>query len=85
LNGRMLDRRLPFKTLGELNRDLHLEQLVLILSVVTETCLPNRWLAMYSFVAIRCSGNVITEPSLSNRRLLWLHYSCFQALCHSIL
>jgi hypothetical protein len=35
---------------------------------------------MDSIVAIRCSGNVITEPLLSNGRLLWLHYSGFQAV-----
>jgi hypothetical protein len=35
---------------------------------------------MDSFVAIRCSGNVITEPLLSNGRPLWLHYSGFQAV-----
>jgi hypothetical protein len=33
-----------------------------------------------SFVAIHCSGNVITEPLLSNERPLWLHYSIFLAL-----
>jgi hypothetical protein len=33
-----------------------------------------------SFVAIRCSGNVITEPLLSNGHPLWLHYSGFQAV-----
>lgn len=33
---------------------------------------------MNSFVAIRCSVNVITEPLLSNRRSLWLCSSSFQ-------
>jgi hypothetical protein len=33
-----------------------------------------------SFVAIRCSWNVITQPLFSNGRLLWLHYSGFQAV-----
>jgi hypothetical protein len=35
---------------------------------------------MDSIVAHRCSGNVITEPLLSNGRPLWLHYSGFQAV-----
>jgi hypothetical protein len=35
---------------------------------------------MDSFVAIRCSGNVITEPLLSKGRPLWLHYSGFRAV-----
>jgi hypothetical protein len=33
-----------------------------------------------SFVAIRCSGNVIPEPLLSNGLPLWLHYFGFQAV-----
>jgi hypothetical protein len=33
-----------------------------------------------SFVAVRCSGNVITEALLSNGRPLWLQYSGFQAV-----
>jgi hypothetical protein len=33
-----------------------------------------------SFVAIRCSRNVITEPMLSNGRPFWLHYSGFQTV-----
>jgi hypothetical protein len=33
-----------------------------------------------SFVAIRCSGNVITEPLLTKGRPLLLHYSGFQAV-----
>jgi hypothetical protein len=36
-----------------------------------------------SFTAIRCSGNVISEPLLSNGRLLRLHHSGFQPSCHS--
>jgi hypothetical protein len=35
----------PFYNFGELNRDHHLEQFVVIMSVVTGTCLPNRCLA----------------------------------------
>jgi hypothetical protein len=35
-----------------------------------------------SFVAICCSGNVITEPLLSNGRPE-LHYSGFQPSCHN--
>jgi hypothetical protein len=37
-----------------------------------------------SFVAIRCSGNVISEPLLSNRRLIRLHHLGFQPSCHNI-
>jgi hypothetical protein len=59
-------RVLPFLTSGEPNRDHHLEHLVAIMCVVTEMCLPNRWLAMDSFLAIRCSVNVITESLPSN-------------------
>jgi hypothetical protein len=33
-----------------------------------------------SFVATRCSGNVITDPLLSNGLPLWFHYSGFQAV-----
>jgi hypothetical protein len=33
-----------------------------------------------SFVAIRCSGNVIAEPLVSNGRPLWLHFYGFQAV-----
>jgi hypothetical protein len=32
-----------------------------------------------------CRGNVCTEPLPSNDRLLWLHYSVFQASCHNII
>jgi hypothetical protein len=32
------------------------------------------------FVAIRCSGNVISESVISNGRPLWFHYSGFQAV-----
>jgi hypothetical protein len=37
-----------------------------------------------SFVAIRCSGKVITEPLLSNGRPVRLHYFGFQPSCRSI-
>jgi hypothetical protein len=43
------------------------------------------WQSLYCCVHIRCRGNVFTEPLLSSRCLLWLHYSGFQALCHNIL
>jgi hypothetical protein len=35
---------------------------------------------MDPFIAIRCSGNVITEPLLSSRRPPWLHYFGLQAV-----
>jgi hypothetical protein len=37
-----------------------------------------------SFVAIRCNGNVISDPLLSNGRLLLLHHSDSQPYCHNI-
>jgi hypothetical protein len=67
-------------SLREPNRDHHLKPLVVILSVVTEICLPNRWLAMDLFVAICWSRNVITQPLLSTGRSYRLHYSGFQAV-----
>jgi hypothetical protein len=75
---------LLFITSGESNRDHHLEQLVIFLSTVMETCLLNHWLAMDLFVGICCSGNITTESLLSNGRPLWLNYSGFQASCHNI-
>jgi hypothetical protein len=48
--------------------------------LTSRMCLLKRCLAMYSFVVIRCSGNVITEPLLSNGSQIWLHYSGFQAV-----
>jgi hypothetical protein len=36
-----------------------------------------------SFVAIRCSGNVISQPLISNGRLLRLYHSGFQPSCHN--
>jgi hypothetical protein len=33
-------------------------------------------------VRVYCSGNMFIEPSPSSGRLLWLHYSGFQASCH---
>jgi hypothetical protein len=36
------------------------------------------------FIAIGCSGNVVTEPLLSNGRTLRLHYSGFQPSCHNM-
>jgi hypothetical protein len=42
--------------------------------------LVSRWIAMDTFVAIRCSGDVITKPLPRNGRPLWLHYSGFQAV-----
>jgi hypothetical protein len=44
----------------------------------------NLLLGNYSFVAIRCRGNVISEPLLSNVLLLRLHHSGFQPSCHNI-
>jgi hypothetical protein len=38
-----------------------------------------------TFVAIRCSENVISEPLLSNGRPLWLHYSGFYAVFTELL
>jgi hypothetical protein len=38
----------------------------------------------YCCLRIRCRGNVISESLPSNKRLLWLHYSGFQASCHNI-
>jgi hypothetical protein len=38
-----------------------------------------------SFVAIRYSGNVISEPLPSNGRLLRLHHFGFQPSCHNII
>jgi hypothetical protein len=37
-----------------------------------------------SFIAILCSGNVISEPLLSNGHLLRLHHSGFQLSCDNI-
>jgi hypothetical protein len=37
-----------------------------------------------SFIAIRCSGDVISNPLLSNGRLLQLHNSGFEPSCHNI-
>jgi hypothetical protein len=34
---------------------------------------------------IPCRGNLFTESLPSNERLLWLHYSGFQASCHNII
>jgi hypothetical protein len=34
---------------------------------------------------IHCPGNLFTESLPSNKRLLWLHYSDFQASYHNIL
>jgi hypothetical protein len=39
----------------------------------------------YSFVAILCSGNMISDPLLSNGRLFRLHHSGFHPACHIIL
>jgi hypothetical protein len=36
-------------------------------------------------LAIRCSGNVITETLLTNGRRLWLHYSDFQEVFTELL
>jgi hypothetical protein len=69
----------PFYNLGDTNRNHHLEQLLLILSS-WKPCLSNRCLSIDSFVAIRCSRNVITKPFLSNWFPLWLHSSGFQAV-----
>jgi hypothetical protein len=38
----------------------------------------------YSFVGILCSGNMISDPLLSNGRLLRLHRSGFHPACHII-
>jgi hypothetical protein len=86
----------PFYHFGEPNRDHHLKLLVAILSVVTEMCLPNHWLAMDTFLAICCGINVITKLLLTTGGPLCLYYSGFQAvlieplpsnhhICHSIL
>jgi hypothetical protein len=37
------------------------------------------------FVAIYCNGNVISDPLLSNGRLMQLHHSDFQPSCHNII
>jgi hypothetical protein len=47
------------------------------MSVVTETCLPNRWLAMDSCVYSLLRRRVFGEPLASNWLPLWLHYSGF--------
>jgi hypothetical protein len=61
----------------------HIEYL--IPSVVTGIYLFSGLLpSNNSFAPIRCSGNVITEPLLSNGRSLRLHYSGFQPSCHNI-
>jgi hypothetical protein len=65
---------------GEPNRDHHLEQLVVILSVVTGTSLPNRCLGSGLVRAIRYSGNVVIKPLLNSGHPVWLHYSGFQAV-----
>jgi hypothetical protein len=85
----------PFYNFGRTEQRLQ-TRTVIILCVVTGTCLATCYLEMDSFVVIRCSGNVITKPLLSNWRPLWLHYSGFQAvftepspsnghICHSLL
>jgi hypothetical protein len=38
-----------------------------------------------AFVNILCRGNVITEPLLTNGRLLRLHHSGFRPSCHNII
>jgi hypothetical protein len=71
--------------------------LLLFMSALSRTPCVNSeaetvwFLSVYSllpgnglFVAIRCSGNVISEPLLSNGRLLRLHHSGFQPSCHNI-
>jgi hypothetical protein len=51
----------PFITSEDPDRDHHLEQLVVIPSVVTETGLQNRSEAKDSLVVIRCNEKVITN------------------------
>jgi hypothetical protein len=61
----------------------HVEQL--IASIVTGMSLFSSLLPSNdSFVAICCSGNMITEPLLSNGRPLRLHCSGFQPSCHNM-
>jgi hypothetical protein len=42
--------------------------------------LVSHWLAMDSFIAICCLGNVITDSLLSNGCPLWLNHSGFQVV-----
>jgi hypothetical protein len=56
---------------------------VCCLSVVTETCFLNRWLAMNTRIYSLLQERVFGEPLASNGPPLWLHYSGFQASCHN--
>lgn len=54
-------------------------------------CYPLLWNISYlttcydSFVVVRCNGKFISNPLLSNWRVLQLHHSGFQPSCHTIL
>jgi hypothetical protein len=52
---------------------------VCCLAVVTETCLPNRWLSVDFRVSSLLRERAFDEPLASNELPLWLHYSGFQA------